>query len=217
MATDGRLAEPLRVGHRAADAGGARGLARAARRRGRAGRPGRAAERPARGRGVLSAHVRRAGARRQRDRERLAACPEDRAPGPRRRQRVDPAGPRTGPRRDRGRVRAAPARGCAVGRRARRGAALLRRARAASRPTRPAIQLGLRAFERALGVRPALIRTGGTCRSSPPWPTRGSRRSSPASRCPDAQHPRAQRAPARGVRAAGDRRGPGAVRGAGGV
>jgi acetylornithine deacetylase/succinyl-diaminopimelate desuccinylase-like protein len=29
-------------------------------------------------------------------------------------------------------------------------------------PNAPAIQLGLRAFERAIGVRPALIRTGGS-------------------------------------------------------
>ena len=52
---DGRLAEPLRQGIAAADRGGARRLARAARRRRRARGAGRAADRPARGRGVLPA------------------------------------------------------------------------------------------------------------------------------------------------------------------
>ena len=120
-------------------------------------------------------------------------------------------------RRDRGRVRAAR---CARPRRPAPSSTceLLSSAPARARPAgRPAIQLGLRAFERALGVRPALIRTGGTCRSSPHWPTGASRRSSPASALPDAQHPLAERAPAGGVRAARDRRGPGAVRGAGGA
>ena len=40
-------------------------------------------------------------------------------------------------------------------------------------PSSPAVQLGLEAFERAVGTRPLLVR----CRSSRPWPTRGSRRS----------------------------------------
>ena len=73
VAYDGRLAEPLREGIIAAEREGAGELARAAARRGRARRSGRATGRPAGRRGVLPAHVRRALARRQRDRDRLAA------------------------------------------------------------------------------------------------------------------------------------------------
>ena len=79
-------------GNRPAERGGARELARASGRRRRARGPGRAARGRARGRGVLPADVRRAGARHQRDRERLTAHPEDRASCARGRERVDPAG-----------------------------------------------------------------------------------------------------------------------------
>ena len=58
-------------------------------------------------------------------------------------------------------VRAAAARRLA-GRRRARDRALGFGPPAGVRPGSPAIQLGLRAFERALGVRPALIRSGGT-------------------------------------------------------
>ena len=69
----------------------------------RARRAGRAADRPARGRGVLPPHVRRAGARRERDRDRLAAPPEDGAAGRGGRERLDPARARPAGRGDRAR------------------------------------------------------------------------------------------------------------------
>ena len=114
------------------------------------------------GRGVLPAHLRRARDRRERDRERLAAPAEDRAAGRGGRERLDPA--RAGPagRRDRARGRAAPARGGRRREPSSRSSCWSRPRRASCRPTRKAIQLGLDAFERVLGRRPALIRTGGT-------------------------------------------------------
>ena len=51
-------------------------------------------------------------------------------------------------------------------------------------PDAPAIQLALDAFERSLGTRPLLIRSGGTLPIVPALATRGSRPSSPGSRSP---------------------------------
>ena len=61
-------------------------------------------------RGLLPADVRRYGARRERDRERLARSREDRPPSGGAGQRLDPARPRPGSRHDSRRVRAAGAR-----------------------------------------------------------------------------------------------------------
>ena len=119
------------------------GWARAPAGRRGARRPGRPADGPARGRGVLSPHVRRAVARRERDRGRLAAPPEDRAPGRGRGERVDPPRARArtvdeiAPAVERLLREAAPG-----GRRARGRAVVVRRPGARSRPTSPAIQLG---------------------------------------------------------------------------
>ena len=165
----GRRHRPRRPARRAAarrdppaDAGRARRLARAAVRRRRAGRPGRAAGGRPRRRGVLHPHVRRARPGHQRLRRRLAVSAEDRAAGQGRRQRLDPTGTRPGSRHDRRGVRAArprappptaPSSRSSGGRRPRPGLV---------DPDSRAITLGLDAFERALGVRPLLIRSGGT-------------------------------------------------------
>ena len=98
---DGRLPEPLRAGivppteqeladWALQDAGREDAL-----------RPGRAAGGPARGRGVLPPHLGRAVRRRARARGRIAAAPEDGAPGRRRGERLDPARAGPAPRRDR--------------------------------------------------------------------------------------------------------------------
>ena len=126
---DGRLPEQLRQGIAPPTEQELEGMAAAAGGRRRARRTGGAAGRSNRRRGVLPADVRRARARRQRDPERLAADPEDRAPGAGRGQRVDPAGSGPAPRGDRGGVRAPRARGRARGRRPGGGAALERRPR----------------------------------------------------------------------------------------
>ena len=97
--------------------------------------------RSAGGRGVLSPHLRRAGARRERVRERLAAPPEDGAAGRGGREPLDPARARPEGRRDRAGGRAPAARGCAGGRRARDRALVVvaagaRAARCAGDPAR---------------------------------------------------------------------------------
>ena len=155
----GRAAAP---GDHATDRGGARGLARAACRRRGARRPGRAPGRPVGRRGVLPAHVRRAVARRQRDRDRVAAAREDGAPGARR-SRTCRSGSRRASRSRRSRRRS---RACST-RRPRSGAELdvellSDGAPGLVPPDATAIRLGLDAFERALGVRPPLIRSGGS-------------------------------------------------------
>ena len=111
--------------------------------------------------GLLPAHLRRAGDRRERDRNRLAAAAEDRAARRGGRERVDPPRARTEGRGDRARRRAASARERAC-RRGRRRRAVVVVSAGLVPPDSRVIQLGLDAFERALGRRPALVRSGGT-------------------------------------------------------
>ena len=161
---DGRLPEPLRRGVVAAD-----------RRRswptGPRSRPGaevladQGAAADATRRAAEEFYVRtwaRALGRRERRRGRLAAAPEDGDPGRGRGERLDPA--RAGPdgRRRSPRGRAAAARGGARGRRASRSSSGRRRRPGLVPPDSPAIRLGQDAFERALGTRPLLLRSGGT-------------------------------------------------------
>ena len=146
-----------------------------------------------RGRGVLPAHVRRACARRERLRERLAAPPEDRAPGQGGRQHVDPA--RTGPegRGDRYRAGTAPSRGVPEG-------ATLKIERWSSSPPglvspdAKAVRIGLDAFERAMGVPPG----ADPHRRHPPDRPRPRRQGHPDDhhrlRASRLEHPLAQRA-----------------------
>ena len=147
---------------RPADRGGARRLARAAAGRRRARRPGRAAGRPARRRGVLPPHVRRAGARRERHR-RAARRTSRRRCCPSRRSRTSRSGSPRARRSRRSRPRSS---GCCA--RPRPPAPSSRSSSWSSSPPglvppdAKAIQLGLDAFERVLGARPALIRSGGT-------------------------------------------------------
>ena len=109
IAHDGTLADAAARRPRRADRRGARRLDAAACRRRRAGRPGRAPEGRRRRRGLLPAHVRRAGDRRERHRDRLAAAAEDGAAGRGGRERLDPARARPEGRRGRARRRAAAA------------------------------------------------------------------------------------------------------------
>ena len=142
QAVDGRLPGTAAAGDRAADRRGARELARAAVRR-RGAREAGARPIDAGGRrGLLDAHVGRAGAGRERARGRLAAPAEDRAAGARRGERVDPARSRAGSADDRRCVPAARARGRSRGRRGRDRAALVQRprpdrSRRAGDPARP--------------------------------------------------------------------------------
>ena len=131
-------------------------------RRGRARRAGRAAEGRARGRGLLPPHVRGAGARRERHRDRLAACCRRRCCRSRR-SRTCRSGSRRARRPTRSRRWSS---GCCARRRP-TGAELevellvvgAAGARAAGREGDPARPRRVRAV---LGVRPALIRSGGT-------------------------------------------------------
>ena len=104
----------------------------------------------------------------------LAAAPEDGAP---RRAREANFSIRLAPGQDldddRARGRAAAARGGARGRRGRGRAAGRPRRPASSPPDSPAIQLGLDAFERALGMRPLLSAPAARCRSCRRSPTSG--------------------------------------------
>ena len=113
----GRVDRPRRhaggaapAGNRTADGRGARELVEPARGRRRAGGGGGARKGRRCGSGLLSADVRRAVARRQRDRERLAAPPEDGAPGRGDGERLDQAGAGAAIRRDRAGGRAAASR-----------------------------------------------------------------------------------------------------------
>ena len=106
--------------------------------------------------------------------ERLPAAAEDRPAGARRAPTSRSAWrPARTPRRS----RAASSGCCATPPRpradARDRAAVLARPPASSPPDSPAVQLGLDAFERALGVRPALIRSGGTLPIVPALSDRG--------------------------------------------
>ena len=97
---------------------------------------GATAVRPARRRGVLRPHVRRAGARRERRRGRLAAAPEDGAAGRGGREPLDPARARPARRGDRARGRAAAPRGGAGRAPSSRSSSGRRRRPGSSRPTR---------------------------------------------------------------------------------
>ena len=163
IARDGRLAEPLRRGAVPPTDEELAGWAELPAGRRRARRAGRAPDRPARGRGVLPADVRRAGARRERDRERLAAPAEDGAAGRGGREPLDPARARAAGRGDRRRASS----GCCArprptGRDARDRAAGRRRRPGSSRRTRKRCSSGSTRSSASLGRRPALIRTGGT-------------------------------------------------------
>ncbi len=74
------------------------------------------------------------------------------------------------------------------------------------------IQLGLNAFERGLGVRPLLIRSGGSAADRGRVRGQGNRDRDHRLLAPERQPALAQRAPAGGVRPARDRDGAGAVR-----
>ena len=166
IAHDGTLVEPLRKGIAAPTDGGA---ARAGRScppaptsspsRARAPKDARAAD------DFYLPHVRRAGARRERHRDRLAAPAEDGAAGRGGRERVDQARARPERGGDRARGRAPPARSRARGRGA-RGRALVvgaARARAAGRAGGPARSRRVREGARhAAGADPD---RAGRCRS----------------------------------------------------
>ena len=116
---------------------------------------------PGGGRGVLPAHLGRARRGRERHRGRLAAAAEDGAAGRGGRERLDP--PRAGP----GPEEIAPEFERLLREATPEGAELTVERWASSEPglvdqASKAIQLGLDAFERVLGVRPLLIRSGGT-------------------------------------------------------
>ncbi len=157
---DGRLPEPLRQGIVPPTRRGARGVGDAAAGLGRARRPGCARARRERRGGVLYAHVGRAVRRRQRD---LGGKPGLRNTT----LSVQASGEFT--------IRLAPGQDVDT-----IGAAAEKLVRAAApegadveiewtgsppslfRADSPAIQLGLDAFEKVLGVRPLLVRSGGT-------------------------------------------------------
>ena len=164
IAHDGTLADSLRqVG--CAHRGGARRLGRVAGRRGRARRAGRAPEGRAGRCRLLPAHLRGAGARRERHRERLAAAAEDRSARRGDGERLDQACARPGGRRDRARGRAPPARVRAARSRS-DDRALVGGGTGLVPPDAKAIQLGLDAFERALGRAPRSFAPAARCRSS---------------------------------------------------
>ena len=172
VARDGTLPERAAGRHRAADRGRARRVARAAHGGGRARGPGRAAEGSARGRGLLRADVRRACARRERDRRARRTCRRRCCRS--RRSRTSRSGSR--PVRTSTRSSRSSSGCCARPRPA--GAELTVDLWSSSPPGLvppdvPAIQLGLDAFERALGGRPALIRSGGTLPIVPRSPAAG--------------------------------------------
>ena len=172
VARDGRLAEPLRAGVQPPSAQELRGWQTLPAGRQRAQHPGRPAGRSGGGAGVLHPHVRRARAGHQRDRERVPAAAEDGAA----RQAQANVSIRLAPVQDPAEIAAAFER-------------LLRDALPPGAeldvelwstappglvaPDARAIQLGLAAFERALGVRPALIRSGGTLPIVPALTGRG--------------------------------------------
>ena len=79
-------------------------------------------------------------------------------------------------------------------------------------PDAKAIQLGLDAFERALGARPALIRSGGTLPIVPALADKGIPTIITGFGASRLEHPLAERAAAGGVRPARDRRRARAVR-----
>ena len=159
---------------RPADRGGARRLALARPRATSvlADQGARPAD-PRAARGVLPPHLGRAVARRERHRGRVAVPAEDGHPGAGRREPVDPARAGPGPRRD---VRGGRAARC--GRRRRRAptsssSAWSRAPPGLVEPGSPAIQLAQDAFERALGTRPLLLRSGGSLPIVPALGDRG--------------------------------------------
>ena len=207
IAHDGTLRGRRCASGARADRRGARGLAGAAAGRRRAGRAGRAAEGRRRRRGLLPAHVRRAGDRRQRHRHRLAAPAEDGAARWRRSRTC-----RSGSRRGRRSEEVAPVVERLLRESAPAGADVEVELWSSSPPglvppDSKAIQLGLDAFERALGRRPALVRSGGTLPIVPALADKGIPTVITGLRPARLADPLTERAPRRGVRPGRDPRG----------
>ncbi len=145
---------------------------------------GRASDGRRGGRGLLPSHAGRPRRGRERPRRRLADPAEDRASGGRRGERLHPARAWPGRRRDRRSLRAAPPRGGARRRRARDRALVVCSRRAhLSRGAAPSSWRRTRSRTRSESAR-SCSEPAAPCRSCPRWPTRASRRSSPASRSP---------------------------------